>query len=148
MGAIYSRLRLLFDDGEGPGGWWICFEVELHLGSEVLVPDLSGWRRERVPEFPVSGAAATIAPDWVCEVLSPRTALLDRARKLPSYASHGVKCAWIIDTNQKTIEVFQLANGQWVLSAVHGGDEPARIEPFEAVELPLARLWLSDPRPA
>jgi Uma2 family endonuclease len=147
-GAIYSRLRLLFDDGEGPGGWWICYEVELHLGSDVLVPDVCGWRRERVPDFPVTGAAATVVPDWVCEVLSPRTGYLDRACKLPAYARQGTEWAWIVDTTQRTVEVFRLNDGHWLLTAVHGGDDLARIEPFEAVEIPLARLWFPEPRPA
>lgn len=143
-GAIYSRLRLPFDDGDGPGGWWICIEPELHLDGDVLVPDVGGWRRERVPSFPVAGAAATIAPDWICEVLSPRTGILDRTRKLPSYAHHGVEHAWIVDTSQKTVEVFRLVDGHWSLIAVHGGDDPVRIEPFEAIEFPLATLWLPE----
>lgn len=138
------RLRFPFDDGDGPGGWWISIEPELHLESDVMVPDVCGWRRERVPTHPVQGAAATIAPDWICEVLSPRTGILDRTRKLPSYARHGVEYAWIVDTSQKTVEVFRLVDGHWLLIAVHGGDEPARIEPFEAIEIPLATLWMPE----
>lgn len=147
-GAIHSRLRFLFDDGDGPGGWWICIEPELHLDADVLVPDVCGWRRARVPSFPVAGASATIAPDWVCEVLSPRTGLLDRTRKLPSYARHGVQYAWIVDTSLKTVEAFRLVDGHWSLIAVYGGDDPARIEPFETIEIPLARLWFPEPGPA
>jgi len=142
MGGVYLGLRSSFDDGDGgPGGWWISVEPELHLGRDILVPDVCGWRRERVPTHPVAGAAATIAPDWICEVLSPRTGLTDRSRKLPAYARHEVAWAWIVDTSQRTIEVFRLVEGQWFLNSVYGGDEPARIEPFEAVEFPLTRLW-------
>lgn len=148
MGAIYLRLRDWFDDGDGPGGWWISVEPELHLDGNVLVPDVCGWRRERVGPHPVSGVAATIAPDWICEVLSPRTGILDRTRKLPTYARHAVESAWIVDTSQRTIEVFRLVENRWSLIGVHGGDEPARIEPFEAVEFPMARLWFPEPRPA
>lgn len=148
MGAIYMRLRLPFDDGDGPGGWWISIEPELHLDRDILVPDVCGWRRERVGAHPVSGAAATIAPDWICEVLSPRTGILDRTRKLPSYARHGVEYAWIVDTSQKTVEVFRLVDSHWLVIAVHGGDDPVRIEPFEAIEIPLARLWFPETSPA
>jgi Uma2 family endonuclease len=149
LGAIHARIRTLFDDGDGPGGWWISVEPELHLASDVLVPDVCGWRRDRVGPHPLAGrVAATIAPDWICEVLSPRTGILDRTRKLPSYARHGVEYAWIVDTSQRTIEVFRLVEGRWSLIGVHGGDEPERIEPFDSVEILLERLWLPEPRPA
>jgi Uma2 family endonuclease len=149
MGAIYARLRFFFDDGDGPGGWWISVEPELHLGNDVLVPDVCGWRRARVGGHPVAGAAATIAPDWICEVLSPRTGILDRKRKLPSYARHGVQYAWIVDTAQQTVEVLRvIEEGRWSVIGVHGGDELARMEPFEAIEFPLARLWFPSIPPA
>jgi Uma2 family endonuclease len=147
-GAIYSRLRFLLDEIDDPGGWWICFEVELHLGGDALVPDVCGWRRERVPTFPVIAAAATIAPDWICEVLSPRTGILDRQRKLPAYAREGVEYAWIVDTIIRTVEVFRLVDGHWSLVSVHGGDDIARIPPFEEIEIPLRRLWIDEPLPA
>jgi Uma2 family endonuclease len=141
-GGIYSKLRPAFDDGEGPGGWWIAFEGELHLAADVLVPDLSGWRRARVPAYPIGGAAARIAPDWICEVISPSTGRFDRMKKLPAFARHGVGYAWLVEPLLQTIEVFQLVNGGWTLLNVHGGDETARIEPFEAYEFSLATLWL------
>lgn len=147
-GGIYSRLRSGFDDGAGPGGWWIAFEVELHLAADVIVPDVSGWRRERTPEYPIAGSAAVIVPDWICEVLSPSTGRYDRMKKLPSYATHGVAYAWLVDPLQQTIEAFQLADGRWSLLGVYGGDDAVRIEPFDAVEIPLATLWLPESRPA
>jgi Uma2 family endonuclease len=141
-GAIYSRLSRLFDEGDdGPGGWWIVFEPELHLGGDALVPDVAGWRRERVPEFP-DVVVWTIAPDWVCEVLSPGTAKLDRLLKLPKYAREGVEYAWIAEPMTRTIEVHQLIDGRMELVAVHTGDGAERIAPFDAVEIPLDRLWL------
>lgn len=75
-----------FDRGRsGPGGWLILDEPELHLREDVLVPYLAAWRRERMPEMPAA-AFISIAPDWVCEVLSPSTAGIDRTEKLPIYA--------------------------------------------------------------
>jgi Uma2 family endonuclease len=104
-----------FDFGQGgPGGWIIIDEPELHLGENVLVPDLAGWRRERVPEFP-DEPAWTIAPDWVCEVLSPATGALDRTRKLRIYAQEGVHHAWLIDPALKTLEVFRREGAAWLV---------------------------------
>jgi hypothetical protein len=124
----------------GPGGWWILFEPELHLGENVLVPDLAGWRRERMPEFPDT-AAFTLAPDWVCEVVSPGTERLDRARKMPAYARESIPHLWLVNPLTQTLEVFRLAEGRWLLLAIHEGTAKVRAEPFEAVELDLAPLW-------
>ena len=83
------RLGGPFDLGEGgPGGRVILDEPEVHLGEHVLVPDLAGWRRERLPALPET-AYFELAPDWVCEVLSPGTQAIDRADKMPIYADHG-----------------------------------------------------------
>lgn len=147
-GRLYSTLDRAFDDGDGgPGGWWISIEPELHLEDDVLVPDIAGWRRARVPEYE-SGPAWTIAPDWICEVVSPSTGRFDRMRKLPAYARHGVAYAWLVDPLQQTIEVFRAEAGRWALLVVHGGDETARIEPFDAIEFQLASLWLPGSPPA
>lgn len=124
----------------GPGGWWIVDEPELHLGTDVLVPDLAGWRRERMPD-PPEGVGVTLAPDWVCEVLSPSTERTDRMRKLRIYAREGIGHAWLVSPDQRTLEVFRLQEGQWLLLAVHGGDEVVRAEPFDAIELDLLPLW-------
>jgi Uma2 family endonuclease len=141
-GGIYSRLARPFDEGDGgPGGWWIVFEPELHLAGDALVPDLAGWRRERVPEFP-DVSAWTVVPDWVCEVLSSKTASLDRMRKMPAYARHGVEYAWIVDTYQRTIEAYHLESGRWALLGVYSGDERANIAPFDAIDFPIGTLWL------
>lgn len=147
-GGIYTRLRYFFDDGDGAGGWWIAFAAELHLGQDILVPDISGWRRDRHPQHPVRGSAAVVPPDWVCEVLSPSTGRVDRMHKLPLYGVHEVEYAWIVEPALRTIEVFRRESGRWTLQGVHGGDEPARVAPFEAIEFPLSTLWLPLQPPA
>lgn len=124
----------------GPGGWVILDEPELHLRGDYLVPDIAGWRRERMPEVP-QVAAFDLAPDWVCEVLSPSTEAMDRADKLPIYAEHGVRHAWLVDPLTKTLEVFRLESGRWMLLATFRDDALVRAEPFDVIELELAALW-------
>jgi Uma2 family endonuclease len=139
---LASVLRDPFHHGRGgPGGWQILFEPELHLRDDVLVPDVAGWRRQRMPALPEE-AYFELAPDWVCEVVSPSTGPLDRTRKLPVYAREGVSHAWIVDPLLRTLEALELAGGRWQLVAAYGGEEQARIVPFEAIELDLARLWV------
>jgi Uma2 family endonuclease len=139
------RLGDPFDlGGGGPGGWWIVDEPELHLDWNVLVPDLAGWRRERLPELPRE-AFFTLAPDWVCEVLSPSTARLDRVKKLSIYAREGVGHAWLVDPVLETLEVFRRQGEAWFLVLTAGGDDIVRAEPFDAIELTLTGLWI---RPA
>ncbi len=130
-----------FDRGRGgPGGWWLRDEPELHLHGDILVPDLAGWRRERLPT-PPRGPSTTVPPDWICEVLSPSTASLDRIRKLRIYAREGVAHAWLVDPLARTLEVFRLDAGQWVLVGAHDEDR-VRAEPFQAIELELSALWM------
>lgn len=130
-----------FDDGiDGPGGWIILFEPELHLGPQVLVPDIAGWRRERMPELP-DVAYFELAPDFCCEILSPSTAHFDRVRKLPTYAEHGVAHVWLVDPAAQTLEVYSLDGATCRLSSTHGEDDVVEAVPFEAVPLHLARLW-------
>jgi Uma2 family endonuclease len=124
----------------GPGGWFILNEPELHLGEDVLVPDLAGWRRERMPVFQRT-PAFELAPDWVCEVLSPSRAWVDRSVKLPVYAREGVSHAWLVDPEARTLEVFRLEGGRYSLLGTHEGADRVRAEPFEDFELELALLW-------
>jgi len=125
---------------EGPGGWVLLIEPELHLGEEVLVPDLAGWRRERMPVLP-DEVGIELAPDWVCEVLSPSTAALDRNRKMGSYAREGVRHLWLVDPAAQSLEVFRLENGRWSMLGTHAGEVTVRAEPFEMRALELGRLW-------
>lgn len=124
----------------GPGGWIILDEPELHLGGDVLVPDLAGWRRERMPQVPDT-PAFELAPDWLAEILSPSTAAIDRADKLPIYARERVQHVWLIDPRIQTLEAFVLDNDRYQLLGTWRGDATLRVPPFEALELELAAIW-------
>jgi len=124
----------------GPGGWVFFDEPELHLADDILVPDLAGYRTERMPVVR-NAAYFTLAPDWICEILSPSTARIDRVRKVPIYAQHGVRHVWIIDPLARSLEVFRLEAGRLFLHATHADTEQVRAEPYEAIELDLALLW-------
>jgi Uma2 family endonuclease len=130
-----------FGQGGGPGGWIILYEPEIALGEDILVPDLAGWRRER---FPVEEDRNSIsaAPDWACEVLSPSTLRKDKIRKMPIYGQHGVPYFWLIDPIAKTLDVFRLESGNWVVAGVYADDDKVRAEPFQKVEIDLSNLWL------
>ena len=130
----------------GPGGWRILVEPELHVGDQVLVPDLAGWRLDRLPALPEQ-AYFSLAPDWVCEVLSPSTERFDRSRKLRIYAEAGVAHAWLVKPTDRTLEVLRLREGAWSIVGVWEDAAVVRAEPFEAVELELGRLWV-DQAPA
>ncbi len=130
-----------FDRGkDGPGGWVILDEPELHLHGDILVPDLAGWRRARMPEIP-SGAAFELAPDCACEVLSPSTAAVDRADKLPVFAREQVAHVWLVDPVLRTLEVLRLDGETYRTITTWRGDAVVRAEPFDAVELELSALW-------
>lgn len=124
----------------GPGGWRIIAEPELHLGPDVLVPDIAGWRRERMPHLP-EAAFFPSAPDWICEIVSPSTARLDRTKKLRVYAREGVRHAWILDPLACTLEVLRLDKDRWIILATHGGTDCVRVEPFGELDLELPLLW-------
>ena len=136
-----GKLTGPYDEGYGgPGGWWILDEPELHLGPHILVPDLAGWRRERLPTLP-DMAWFELAPDWVCEVLSPGTAGKDRAKKMPRYALEGVPHIWLVDPDARTLEVYENTNGRWLLLGVYENDDAISVVPFEAISFKLGVLW-------
>ncbi len=142
LGAWLMRY---FDEGDGgPGGWWIMDEPELRLGEDVLVPDIAGWRRERMPVFPET-ANFEITPDFVCEAVSPSSTRLDRFLKLPRYARHRVPYAWILDPLARGLEVYRLEGDRFSLIETFEGDGAVRAEPYDAVELSLLYLWLPTP---
>ena len=139
--VLTSRLGPPFHRGDGgPGGWRILMEPELHLGEEILVPDLAGWRRERMPELPDT-AYFSLTPDWTCEVLSASTRKLDLLRKRPIYAREGIPHLWFIDPADRILEAFELHEGQWLLIASVQDDEPVSIRPFDAITFSLGELW-------
>jgi Uma2 family endonuclease len=133
----------------GPGGWWFMAEPELHFEPNVLVPDIAGWRRERVPEPPDPETPwLTSPPDWLCEILSPSTRSLDRVRKMPVYHREGVQHAWLIDPVRRTLEVYGRGKNGWVRTALYGGNTVIREAPFETVPLDLGLLWSPGPSSA
>jgi len=136
LGAPFHKGR------DGPGGWWILMEPELHLGPHVLVPDLCGWRREKMPGLPETAWFDT-EPDWICEILSPATARLDRADKMPIYAEQDVRHLWLIDVDIRTLEAYELRDGNWVLLNTFDDEKRVRAAPFDAIEFPLGVLWAS-----
>ena len=129
-----------FGEGGGPGGWVILMEPEIGLGENTLVPDLAGWREERYPEEEPHNWIS-VAPDWICEVLSPGTVKRDKMEKMPIYAEHRVAYLWLIDPIAKTLDVFQLEGGKWVVVGLYVEDAIVRAEPFIEIEINLRDLW-------
>jgi len=143
--GLGGALRGPFDRGRGgPGGWRILDEPELHLASDVVVPDLAGWRRERLPSLPEE-AYFSVAPDWICEVVSPSTAAMDRVTKLSIYAREGVSDAWLVDPIARTLEVLHREGGRWTIVSTWSGLVTVRAQPFDAIDLDLSLLWEDAP---
>jgi Uma2 family endonuclease len=145
-GELFGELRSPFGRGRGgPGGWIFLPEPELHLGDEpaIVVPDIAAWRRERMPSVE-NVPYFTLAPDWLCEVLSPSTESFDRTEKLPVHARAGVGFCWLVNPIARTLEVLRnQGDGRWVVLSSHGENAKVRAEPFEAMELDLTLLWIS-----
>jgi Uma2 family endonuclease len=139
--SLEIRIGGPFDLGDGgPGGWWILIEPELHLNGHILVPDLAGWRRERMPKLPDTAWFENV-PDWVCEILSPSTARVDRAEKMPLYAGMGVSHLWLADPDRRTLEAYENRQGRRLLLQTLADAARVAVPPFEAVEWDLAALW-------
>ena len=131
-----------FEDGHGgPGGWWILDEPQIHLGEDIVVPDIAGWRRERMP-VPPATAYTTLVPDWVCEVLSPSTRKLDLGGKSAVYARAGVSHMWLVDPIARSLEARELRGTKWVEIATLHDDAAVSLPPFEAISFNLGDLWL------
>ena len=141
--SLQSKLFRGYHEGDdGPGGWWILIEPEIHFvrDKEVAVPDIAGWRRERMPSLP-DGHRFEVTPDWVCEILSPSTESKDRRIKMPLYARYGVPHAWLVDPVAKTLEAYQHVEGAWKAIGAYRGDEVVRIQPFTETAVKLSGLW-------
>jgi hypothetical protein len=140
--AVGEELGPPFKRGRGgPGGWMILDEPEIHLGEHIVVPDLGGWRRERMPEAPDT-AYLELPPDWVCEVLSSSTRALDRGAKLKVYAEYRVGFVWFVEPLEKLVEILELDGATYRIVQAVEGDSPARLRPFDAIEFPMASLWM------
>jgi len=128
---------------EGPGGWWIVVEPEIHFvrDTEVCVPDLAGWLRERMPRIP-RDHRFEVVPNWVCEILSPSTASKDRQIKLPLYGHYGVGHAWLIDPDVRRLEAYRLDKGEWRKLGQWEGEAEVAVPPFEAVRFRLGDWWV------
>ena len=140
--VLGGKLMEPFQYGNGgPGGWWFVPEPELHLGRDIVIPDLAGWRRERMPVFPARIPFHTLAPDWICEVLSPSTEKLDREKKMKIYEREYVSYLWLLDPIKRTLETFRLEGSKWRTLETYCGDAIIRAEPFEAIEIDLLNIW-------
>lgn len=143
-GMLNVELVLPFQRGRGgPGGWIFMGEPELHFGSQVVVPDMAGWRRERLTLLP-DAAFITTAPDWLCEILSPSTEKYDRGAKRRIYVEAGVQHIWLLDPRMRILETFTSAAGRWMLTGTFSDADEVRAPPFESIGFPLENLWLSD----
>ena len=139
--VLLAKLGAAFDFGYEPGGWIMLFAPELHFGNDVLVPDIAGWRRERLPAVP-DVAYFTLAPDWVSEIVSPATETIDRGQKLRIYSREGVAFAWFVDPMRQSLEVMALDTGGVAQTEAHHGCVRVRARPFDAIELDLQALWI------
>jgi Uma2 family endonuclease len=138
---LASELDGPFDRGRGgPGGWILLAEPELHLGPHVIVPDIAGWTRERLPRLP-EAAFIELAPDWVCEVLSPSTQRIDRTDKLAVYAAFGVSHCWYVDPAARTLEVLSRQGDKWLIVATFKDTDAVAAPPFEVHTFDLGLLW-------
>jgi Uma2 family endonuclease len=141
--GIGADLRGPFQRGVGgPGGWWILIEPGIELAEhdiDEISPDVGGWRRERLSVLP--DGPIEMAPDWVCEILSPSTRAHDLKVKRPLYAEVGVPYMWLVDVESRALTASRLHEGRWLEIGTWGDDDVARIEPFDAIELRLADLW-------
>jgi len=143
--AIATKISEPFQfGGGGPGGWIFMIEPELHLGPHVIVPDIAGWKRERLTPFPETAYMET-PPDWLCEVLSPSTQKIDRTDKLTVYAEFGVGHCWYVDPFARTLEVLALVGDKWQLAATFKDSDQVIAPPFEAHTFPLDVLWVPEP---
>lgn len=144
-GQLQTEITVPFGrrKGDGPGGWTFIVEPELHLGSHVVVPDIGGWKNERLTPFPETPFIET-PPDWLAEILSPSTQAIDRTDKLAVYAEYGVKHCWYVDPIAKTLEVFELSGGRWLIAATFKDADPVAAPPFEVHTFPLDVLWVQE----
>lgn len=140
-GSMSGELSSPFQKGRGgPGGWWILPEPECHVEGEIFVPDLAGWRKQRMPKLPQT-AWIEVVPDWVCEIISPTSVRRDRVTKMAIYARLGIAYFWLIDPQAQTLEAYHLQNSHWSLLASYADEQMVSIAPFAEHSFSLANLW-------
>jgi Uma2 family endonuclease len=140
IGGPYDRRP----GGRAPGGWWIVTEVEIELEvRQVYRPDVTGWRRERLPELP-DQTPITVRPDWVCEILSESNARNDLVRKMRGYHRAGVPHYWIVDPREQTLTVYRWTAEGFLLALAAERHERVRAEPFADIELFVGSLFGDD----
>jgi Uma2 family endonuclease len=139
---VAGELSGPFDQGRGgPGGWWLLIEPDVEFEvHEIVVPDVAGWRRERMSVLPAERPIRT-RPDWTCEVLSPSNRRRDRGRKADLYLRAGVPHYWIVDPDERMLEAFEAKAGAWVRLGAWSDGDTLRIPPFEAIELDVGGLF-------
>jgi Uma2 family endonuclease len=136
-----AEIRIPYQYGRGgPGGWVILVEPEIKFDKNLLVPDLAGWKKKRLPQPPETNWTRVV-PDWICEILSPNSIRIDRVKKMNVYLQNAVPYVWLVDPAAETLEVFRLENDRWSLVLAADGDEKVRAEPFHEIEIELIRLW-------
>lgn len=129
----------------GPGGWWILTEVDVQLEAhEVYRPDVSGWRRDRVPDRP-TGRPVETRPDWLCEILSESNAATDQVDKFRVYAANGVPFYWIGDPTRTILTVYRLDGATYAVALQTKRGEVVRAPPFDEVPLRVGLLFGEDP---
>jgi Uma2 family endonuclease len=142
--SLCDELAGPFQKGRGgPGGWIFSVEPEVKFDKNVLVPDIAGWRRERLTVYPERNYFE-VEPDWICEVLSASTERRDRSVKKRIYAEVGIPYFWLIDPRLQLLEVFELRGGLWTDIGTWNSDDQVRAPPFDAISFSLADLWPLD----
>ncbi len=143
--SLSDELTGPFQKGRGgPGGWVFFVEPEIGFGEQLLVPDIAGWKRDRLSAYPDTNYF-TVSPDWVCEILSASTEKRDRTVKSRIYAEARVPHFWLIDPRLQILEAFELRDGNWLKIGAWNSDDIVSAPPFEAVSFSLADLWPLDP---
>lgn len=142
LGEIYAELRNPFQRGRGgPGGWWLIQDVDVEFGPhDICRPDISGWRTESLPVFPGERPIRQ-RPDWLCEGLSPRTALRDQGEKRAIYQRAEVPWYWLVDPLNRTLSVLRLVSEGYLVERVVGDQGQAGLPPFDAAPIDLSSIF-------
>ncbi len=142
LGELYAELRAPFQRGRGgPGGWWLIQDVDVEFGAhDICRPDISGWRKESLPAFPMERPIRQ-RPDWICEGLSPSTALRDQGDKRAIYQRAGVRWYWLVDPSNRTLTILRLVDAGYVVERVAGDEGLVMLPPFEAAAIDLSAVF-------